>query len=378
MGGNGRNPPALRRVDDVSVPSVEHPILSLVVVLFGAGWKWLPKAVQALVQNTEPCYELILVDNGAEGDCEIPGALLVRSEGNVGFAAGSNHGAALARGETLCFLNSDTFVGPRWLPPLLRALDNGAGAVVPCKLNEDGTLQEAGAFVDPDGQAYVFGNGEDPDLPNYRFPREVDFGSASCLVLPRPTFIDLGGFDTAFFPCYYEDADLCFRLRATGRAVVYEPRSRVVHIRTASIPIEEAGAFAEANRHVFLDRWRATLAARPLYEDVAVSTHARLTARDLHATARMLVLDDERLALALVRRASRARVTCLCSGDDLDPLLVAGVEALLWPTQFERWLDERRGHYEIITGKGELLRTFDAVLRATQPGARRLETADLG
>jgi hypothetical protein len=39
---------------------------------------------------------------------------------------------------------------------------------------------------------------------------------------------EIGGFDEAYF-LYYEDVDICRRLHAAGRRVIYEPRSVVIH-----------------------------------------------------------------------------------------------------------------------------------------------------
>ncbi len=42
------------------------------------------------------------------------------------------------------------------------------------------------------------------------------------------TYRAAGGFDEAYF-LYYEDVDLCRRLRAAGKSIVYQPEAEVVH-----------------------------------------------------------------------------------------------------------------------------------------------------
>jgi GT2 family glycosyltransferase len=108
----------------LEVPEVETPTVSVVVVTYGNG-DTVISALESLAANTHPCYELIVIDNassdgtGALLEDRLVGATVVVNEENLGFASGSNQGAALASGRYLCFLNPDAFVEPGWLPPLL-------------------------------------------------------------------------------------------------------------------------------------------------------------------------------------------------------------------------------------------------------------------
>jgi len=58
--------------------------------------------------------------------------------------------------------------------------------------------------------------------------REVDWVSGAFLVARREAFEAAGGFDEGFF-LYYEDIDLCLRLRAAGRRVVFVPEAVAFH-----------------------------------------------------------------------------------------------------------------------------------------------------
>ena len=75
----------------VALPRVETPIVSVVMVTYGGGETAL-KAVDALASNTEPCYELVVVDNNsADGTADlltasVSGATLSRHDEIVGFA----------------------------------------------------------------------------------------------------------------------------------------------------------------------------------------------------------------------------------------------------------------------------------------------------
>ena len=207
------------------------------------------------------------------------------------------------------------------MPPLLdRLAENSVGGVFPAKLHLDGTMQEAGAFVTGDANAYVFGDGEAADEPAFAFSREVDFGSAAAMCLTRTTFESVSGFDSAYRYAYFEDADLCFRLRSHGLRLLYEPRSRVIHARGVATPSAAVNEIYASNREVFLRRWSEVIKGRAPYERIADDETARISARDVHAHPRLLIIDGAsdslmQAACNLALTYPRARVTLLAGTD---------------------------------------------------------------
>jgi GT2 family glycosyltransferase len=381
----------------IALPEVTTPAVSVVMVTYGGGETALD-AVEALVKETDPCYELIVVDNDSPDDTAdlltagLTGARIVRNEDNVGFARGSNQGAELATGSHLCFLNPDAFVQPGWLQPLLEVFKRTplAGAVLPLFLHPDGRVQEAGSAVDAQGAAMAIGDGDDPRSFEVRFTRTVDYGSAACLVVRADLFREVGGFDPVYSPAYYEDADLCFKLADRGFASVYEPRSRVVHIRGGSSA--KAEALMVANRDVFADRWRERLdRRRPLRCDPS-NRRLQLAARDAENLERILVIDDRvphhdrgsgdprmaRMLAELVDLWPQARVTLLAADPRNAeryalPLLENGIEVATADERFDLWLAERRAHYSVVmVSRASNIDRFDHFLRKTQPQARRI------
>jgi GT2 family glycosyltransferase len=355
------------------------PVVSIVMVAFGGGWGWVSRALDALRRNTADDYEVILVDNGG-GEHEVfddTNVELIRNESNVGFGEASNQGAARARSDSVVFMNTDVLVEPGWLPPLLERMDeDGVGAVFPAKLNLDGTMQEAGAFVTGDANAYVFGDGEDADTPEYAFPREVDFGSAAAMGLTRACLEWMAGFDPAYRIAYYEDADLCFRLRAAGLRLVYEPRARVTHARSVSASPGDLVEVYASNRDVFLSRWRHVVEGRPLFDRLAADQTTRLAARDVHARGRLLLVGSgeamQLLAGDLASTHPRMRVTLLAERIEqlrVAPLLQSGVEVAR-PELVDEWLAWRAGHYtHVVSPQDATPATFQNMLRETQPQA---------
>jgi GT2 family glycosyltransferase len=255
------------RVNTFSVPTVPHPDVSIVVVTH-QGAEVIETAVRALLENTDPCYELILVDNGSTDATpallrHIENATVIFNERNAGFGAANNDGAARSRGRYVLFLNQDAFVNPGWLPPLLERIESAdaIGAVGPMLLNSDGSLQCAGAMIFRSGATRCYGQGDDPRQPEYQLPRVVDYLAGACLLTRRWAFDDVGGFDTVYGLAYFEDADFCLALASRGYRSVYEPRSRVTHL--GGRPSEALLELAARNRAFFERRWRGVLASRP-------------------------------------------------------------------------------------------------------------------
>ena len=198
-----------------------------------------------------------------------PHLILLRNEVNSGFVASVNRAVEEASGEFVVLLNNDTIPLPGWLPPLLAPFRDrdDVGAVGGRLVYPDGRLQEAGGLVFRDGSAAKFGYGDpDPDFPLFTVPREVDYCSGCLLAFRRDFFLESGGFDPAYGFGFYEDTDFCFRARALGRVVLYEPESVIVHVEGASAGTDltqGAKRFQALNAELFTERWGEALARQP-------------------------------------------------------------------------------------------------------------------
>jgi GT2 family glycosyltransferase len=213
---------------------------------------------------------------------------LLSNTANLGFLHSSNRGAAEASGDVLIFLNNDTIMLPAWLEPLLRVLrEQPETGVVGGRLPyPDGTLQEAGGLVFADASAAKFGYGDsDPEDPLYSHVREVDYVSGCLFVTPRPLFEELGRFDERFAPGFYEDADYCFAVRASGRRVYYQPESTIVHVEGGTAGTDLLAGMKRhqvLNEATFRDKWAHSLRART----ERPATLDRTTLHALAATSR--------------------------------------------------------------------------------------------
>lgn len=93
-------------------------------------------------------------------------------------------------------------------------------------------IQNAGSGVNENYDGYDIGFCIKDGL-EYQTPYEINNGCGASIILKRQDFIDCGMFDERFF-MYYEDTDLSYRIRSTGKKIMFCPQSIVRHIHTGS------------------------------------------------------------------------------------------------------------------------------------------------
>ena len=246
----------------------EAPHVSILMVNWNAATLTRDCIRQIWAKTVGTRYQIIIADNGsAEADLRLlrglgEGVTLIEIGCNRYFGEANNIAAEQATGQYLCMLNNDAFVEDGWLDALLQPLHDqpDIGATGPMLLFPDGRVQEAGAIIDEGGYPIRFGREAPTPTPELLEPKVVDYISAAALVVDRALFEAVGGFDLGYEPAYYEDTDLCFKLRAFGRKVLYCPDARVVHIEGSSSNGDSAAENArrhmgDLNRGKFLARW---------------------------------------------------------------------------------------------------------------------------
>jgi len=204
--------------------------------------------------------EIIVVDNAStDGTAEFikaeQAAGRIRSisnNKNLGFARACNQGAEAARGSLVVFLNNDTRVTPGWAEAMAQAARRPDVGIVGARLlYADGHIQHAGI-------EFINGVPDHPhrraaaDAPEVTQFRELDMVTGACFLMHRELCLQLAGFDESY-QNGVEDIDLCLRVRAAGRKVVYEPKAVVYHLEGQS-----KGRFdhVSENLKLFFDRWK--------------------------------------------------------------------------------------------------------------------------
>jgi GT2 family glycosyltransferase len=199
----------------------------------------LGATLPALAARLRDGDELIVVDNeSGDGSAAAarelaPGAVVIETGANLGFAAACNRGAEAASGELLCLLNPDAVPQPGWRAAIERPLADGRDwAAWQALVTADGgrTVNTRGGVVHFTGISWAGGAGEPVDGANgtgFDAP-EPGFVSGACLAIPRARYREAGELPGEFF-LYHEDVDLSLRLRLAGGRLGVEPDARVDH-----------------------------------------------------------------------------------------------------------------------------------------------------
>lgn len=193
----------------------------------------------ASVLSEEEVQEVVVVDN-ASGDGSADHlrrafaddrVRVVESDRNRGFGPAVNLGAASCTSPLLLILNSDAALLPGSLGRLARALagDDSIGVVAPAVYEPDGRTLQPGAYGRlPARRDIFFGHGRINPSAENSDEATPGWVSGVAMLLRRADFEAVGGFDEGF-GMYFEDIDLCRRLRDAGNSVRREPTAAVVH-----------------------------------------------------------------------------------------------------------------------------------------------------
>lgn len=214
---------------------------SCTVVIVGyQGERWLPGCLNTLAEASAESIRLVLVDNGGNGDL---GALpldkfqchLTTAPRRLGFAEANNF--ALRQidldSEAVSFLNQDTLSQPGWLDACLACLRDhpDVGALSPLLLTYDGSGYDPG-FRDCTRHVAAF-----PANPagraDYSAFEEAQQVTAAAMVVRTAALRKSGPFDP-IFGSYYEDYDLCRRIRLAGYRIGVCGRGAVWHYSGSS------------------------------------------------------------------------------------------------------------------------------------------------
>jgi GT2 family glycosyltransferase len=277
----------------LSINIHDKPDCSIIIPVYKNYIMTLQCLCSIYLAKDDTSIEVIIVDDCSPEHLNIPlskfGVKVIRNESNLGFVGSCNAGAAQAKGQKIVFLNNDTIVLNNWLSPLSKHLDNPeVGIAGSMLLYPDGSLQEAGGCIWQDGNGLNYGRNDNPNDPKYNFTRDADYCSGASLAIKSSLFNSLGGFDTIFSPGYYEDTDLCFKVRANGLKVLYEPKSKVIHLEGKSSENVAQGGMKrhqEVNKIKFLERWSDTLKSY-------TKPHEDRFYANRNKTSKLLILDS--------------------------------------------------------------------------------------
>jgi N-acetylglucosaminyl-diphospho-decaprenol L-rhamnosyltransferase len=156
---------------------------------------------------------------------------IIRNKSPLGFAANHNQAFACSTGQFFCVMNPDIRLNEEPFPELLSRLqDSTIGLAAPLVVNNSGEVEDS-ARVFPTPFKIIckaFGGCKGSDYLIKNEPIYPDWVGGMFMLFPREVFEKLSGFNERFY-LYYEDVDLCARLRLQGYQVVLCSTTKVIH-----------------------------------------------------------------------------------------------------------------------------------------------------
>jgi GT2 family glycosyltransferase len=243
-------------------PEGPRPDLSVVILSWNTR-ELLLECLTSVERSLEPpAREVIVVDNASKDGsadavaAKFPSVKLIRNARNEGYARGNNIGIRASHGRYVLLLNSDTRVSPAAFAELTGFLDDhpGYGAAAARLWNVDGTIQRA-CMRFPSLCTAVFHDAK----PGRWFPdnwilrrhfyrdfdhvdsRDVEQPPGAALCLRRQVLDEVGVLDEELF-LFFNDVDLCRRIRRAGWRLRYLADADIVHHGGASTGLYPAFA----------------------------------------------------------------------------------------------------------------------------------------
>lgn len=223
-----------------------HPSLPVVVVIV---LNWNGKddtlaCLKSLREQKNVVVHMMLVDNASSDNSvaavreSFPGAEVIQTGANLGYAGGNNVGLkqALNQGfEHICVLNNDTVLDPYCLANLVADLEShpNAAAVTPKALFMDSptTIYYAGGMISPEGVPDHVGIGKQ-DGPQF-LSGDTEWLTGCAILFRSRVLKEIGLFESKFF-LLFEDLDWSMRAKKLGYELRFVAEARLWHKASAS------------------------------------------------------------------------------------------------------------------------------------------------
>ena len=246
--------------------------LSIIIVTWNVKAD-LAACLSSLKKNAPlPDYETIVVDNNSsDGTAEyikqhFPQVKVIENRENKGFAKANNQGIRASKGEYIFLLNPDTIVHPGSLDILVDFMDDNpdAGACGGKLLNADGSVQRSVRRF-PTFRAVLYchtvfrllrifrGSYKKWRMKEFGYDRQIPVDQLmGAALLLRISAIDTGEtLDESFF-MYFEEVDLCYRIKQAGWRIEFVPNSNITHLGGQSskqVPLKRIMLFKSMLRY---------------------------------------------------------------------------------------------------------------------------------
>ncbi|MDE1175200.1 MAG: glycosyltransferase family 2 protein [Edaphobacter sp.] len=253
---------------------------SIIIVSFNTR-QILRECLESVIrESTGLSIEIFVVDNNShDGSTQMvrecfSQVKLLESDINLGFGAANNIALQQASGRYYVLLNSDAFFQEGALKRAIEHMDAqpDCGLGGSRLIGRDGSWQPSSRSFHSIVHDLVVLTGLAGKFPKSRFfghfdrtwanddePASVDWVPGAFSIIRPSALAKTGLFDPAFF-LYYEEVDLCRRIKQAGFSVWYWPDIIVVHIGgESSRQLKKKLEFSSMTAQVVMWRMRSTL-----------------------------------------------------------------------------------------------------------------------
>lgn len=241
---------AARAGEAAHTEGVPRPLSDVAIVILNYNTRpHLETFLPSVVAHTNGA-RIIVADNASPDDsvawlaAHFPDVEIIRLPCNYGFAQGYNEALNQIQARYYILLNSDVQVSPKWLPPLIEAMEADpllAAAQPKIRAYRQPDQFEyaggAGGWLDALGYPFCRGrifNSLERDQGQYDNPVSCAWASGAAMCVRADLFRQFGGFDGDYF-AHNEEIDLCLRFKRAGYRVACIPASPVFHLGGGSL-----------------------------------------------------------------------------------------------------------------------------------------------
>jgi len=206
---------------------------------------FLYECVKSIQESFVSEYEIIVVNNSPETDSIELDKVTVINNYNYGFSQANNLASKQAKGKYLFFMNADTLMQKDISVPFLKEFGNKEFGVAGVGLRyPDGRYQlsnwHENNFLNEFKNKRLeesFKNNNQSVINNYTGNdslREVDWVSGAAMIIKKDVYDKMSGFDEDYF-LFYEDADICKRMKDSDYKIYYFPFDGLVHYKGENV-----------------------------------------------------------------------------------------------------------------------------------------------
>ncbi len=224
----------------------EQRSVSAIIITYNSSQNII-KALTAIKREVDSVGgEIILYDNNSSDETlkiienNFGNIDIIKSNANIGFGRANNRAVKKASGKYILFANPDMIPDSGMLDKMIEAaesLDN-AGAVVGRMRNEDNSFQPTCRQLPTLSNIFLsrgsllgklFGKKSSYTLRYYDEITAVPSVSATCMLIEKKIFLEIGGFDERYF-MFMEDTDLSVAIGENGRKIYFVPTAGAIHL----------------------------------------------------------------------------------------------------------------------------------------------------